>query len=167
VKLPNAWRSSSQSTALDAARLTIRRAAAIDEEPVVELWLRSVRATHDFLTERDVQFFLPQVRDALRSEALELWVASIDDRVVGFMGLAGHGLEALFLDPDCLRAGIGRRLVHHAIRLRGELTVDVNEQNPAARKFYEACGFVLEGRSELDSTGQPFPILHMRRGISP
>jgi putative acetyltransferase len=42
------------------------------------------------------------------------------------------------------------------------LTVDVNEQNPAACRFYEACGFVVEGRSELDSTGRPFPLLHMR-----
>ena len=44
----------------------------------------------------------------------------------------------------------------------GDLTVDVNEQNPAACRFYEACGFVVEGRSELDSTGRPFPLLQMR-----
>jgi putative acetyltransferase len=53
-------------------------------------------------------------------------------------------------------------MVEHARGLRGELTVDVNEQNPAACRFYEACGFVVVGRSELDSTGRPFPLLHMR-----
>jgi len=53
-------------------------------------------------------------------------------------------------------------LVRHAQALKGELLVDVNEQNPAACRFYEACGFVVEGRSELDSTGRPFPLLHMR-----
>ena len=70
-------------------------------------------------------------------------------------------MEALFLAPEFLRRGGGRRLVRHAQELRGELTVDVNEQNPAARQFYEACGFVAEGRSELDSDGRPFPLLHM------
>jgi putative acetyltransferase len=40
--------------------------------------------------------------------------------------------------------------------------VDVNEQNSAARRFYEACGFVVEGRSELDDQGRPYPLLHMR-----
>jgi putative acetyltransferase len=30
-----------------------------------------------------------------------------------------------------------------------------------ARRFYEACGFVVVARSELDSTGRAFPILHM------
>jgi ribosomal protein S18 acetylase RimI-like enzyme len=54
--------------------------------------------------------------------------------------------------------------VAHAQQLRdGDLTVDVNEQNPAARGFYEALGFVVVGRSPLDEGGRPFPVLHMRR----
>ena len=40
--------------------------------------------------------------------------------------------------------------------------MDVNEQNSAARGFYEACGFAVEGRSELDDQGRPYPLLHMR-----
>ena len=32
----------------------------------------------------------------------------------------------------------------------------------AARGFYETCGFVVEGRSELDDQGRPFPLLLMR-----
>jgi putative acetyltransferase len=52
--------------------------------------------------------------------------------------------------------------VDHARALHGELTVDVNEQNAAAVAFYQACGFVNEGRSELDESGRPYPLLHMR-----
>jgi hypothetical protein len=40
--------------------------------------------------------------------------------------------------------------------------VDVNEQNPGVCRFYQACGFVVEGRSELDDAGRPFPLLHLR-----
>jgi putative acetyltransferase len=144
--------------------VTIREACPDDESALVDLWLRSVRATHTFLTEEDIQFFLPLVREALTSEQLEWWVLSSDANIViGFMGLAGNSLEAMFLDPSHLRSGHGRRLVSHARALKGALTVDVNEQNPAARCFYEACGFVVVGRSELDSTGRPFPLLHMRQ----
>jgi hypothetical protein len=32
-----------------------------------------------------------------------------------------------------------------------------------ARGFYDACGFVVVGRSEPDSTGRAFRILHMQR----
>lgn len=140
----------------------IRPGHAADHEALLEVWVRSVRATHTFLTEGDIQFYLPIVRD-LALPHLELWILVADSgELMGFMGLSGSKLEALFLDPPFLRSGGGRQLVEHARRLKGELTVDVNEQNGAACRFYEACGFVLEGRSPTDSTGRPFPLLHLR-----
>jgi putative acetyltransferase len=143
--------------------MNIRPAMPTDREALLEVWLRSVRATHKFLTEEDVQSFLPLVRDYLASDESEFWVlATGAGATMGFMGLTGSKLEALFLAPEFHGQGGGRKLVQHAQQLRGELTVDVNEQNPAACRFYQACGFVVEGRSELDSTGRPFPLLHMR-----
>ena len=143
----------------------IRRARAADYDTLVALWERSVRATHDFLTEADIGALRPLVRDALSDDALELWVLTEKaDVPIGFMGLAGHDIAALFLEPARRGQGSGRRLVAHAQQLRdGDLTVDVNEQNPAARGFYEALGFEVVGRSPLDDGGRPFPILHMRR----
>jgi putative acetyltransferase len=143
--------------------MNIRRAVPADRDILLDIWLRSVRATHAFLSEDDIQLLLPLVRDCLASGELELWVLCCDSEApVGFMGLSGSKMEALFLAPEVHRRGGGRRLVRHAQELRGELTVDVNEQNPGACRFYEACGFVVEGRSELDSTGRPFPLLHLR-----
>jgi putative acetyltransferase len=143
--------------------MTIRRSLAADCDALVDLWVRSVRATHDFLTEDDIAFFLPLVREHALSE-LEVWVlCGIGGILVGFLGLSDSKVEALFLAPEYHRQGGGRRLIRHAEELKGPLTVDVNEQNPAARRFYEACGFVVEGRSELDSMGRPFPLLHMRQ----
>ena len=143
--------------------MNIRRAIPTDRGVLVDIWLRSVRATHTFLSEEDIQSFLPLVRDYLASAESEFWVLCSDSgEPVGFMGLSGSKMEALFLAPEFHGQGGGRRMVRHAQALKGELTVDVNEQNPAARQFYEACGFVVEGRSELDSDGRPFPLLHMR-----
>lgn len=124
-----------------------------------------MRATHDFLTEADIVALRPLVREALSDDALELWVlVEGTDVPIGFMGLAGNDIAALFLEPAYRGQGRGRRLVAHAQERReGELTVDVNEQNPAARGFYEALGFVVVGRSPLDDAGRPFPVLHMRR----
>jgi putative acetyltransferase len=142
---------------------TIREARPSDVRTLVDLWLRSVRATHGFLSEEDIQLLRPQVGEVLVSPQLELWVLCADaNTLIGFMGLSGNSLEAMFLDPEHLRAGHGRRLVEHARGLKGALTVNVNEQNSAALGFYEACGFTVVGRSELDSAGRPFPLLHMR-----
>ena len=130
---------------------------------LVDIWLRSVRATHTFLSEEDIHSLLPPTREYLTSDEPELWVLCADSgAVMGFMGMSGSKLEALFLDSEFRGRGGGRRLVRHAQELHGELTTEVNEQNPTARHFYEACGFVVEGRSELDDQGRPFPLLHMR-----
>jgi putative acetyltransferase len=141
----------------------IRRANPTEREVLVDIWLRSVRATHTFLSEADIQSLLPATRDYLTSDEPELWILCSDSgQVMGFMGMAGSEVEALFLAPEFRGRGGGRRLIRHAQELRGELTVAVNEQNGAARRFYETCGFVLESRSELDDAGRPFPLLHMR-----
>ena len=143
--------------------MEIRRAIPADHEVLLDVWLRSVRATHAFVSDEDVRSMTPQVRDYLASGEPELWVLCDDSgAVMGFMGMSGSKMESLFLAPKFHRRGGGRRLVRHARALHGELTVDVNEQNSAARSFYEACGFVVEGRSELDDQGRPYPLLHMR-----
>ena len=145
--------------------MPIRAAQGTDLETLLRLWERSVRATHSFLAEEDIEFYRPLVREALGTGALELWVLTKDtDEPIGFMGLDGNRIEALFLEPAHRGAGGGRRLVAHAQALRGgTLSLDVNEQNTAARGFYEALGFEVVGRSETDGAGRPFPLLHMQR----
>jgi putative acetyltransferase len=143
--------------------MDIRRAVPADRDILFDVWLRSVRATHTFVSEADIQSFIPLVRDYLASDGPEFWVLCADSgAVMGFMGMSGSKMESLFLAPEFHRRGGGRRLVRHAQELYGELTVDVNEQNPAACRFYESCGFVVEGRSEVDDAGRPYPLLHMR-----
>lgn len=143
--------------------MDIRRAMPKEKEILLDIWLRSVRATHTFVSEADIRSMIPQVRDYLTSGGSEFWVLCDDaGAVMGFMGMAGSKMESLFLAPEFHRRGGGRRMVQHARALYGELTVDVNEQNTAACRFYEVCGFVVEGRSELDEQGRPYPLLHMR-----
>ena len=143
--------------------MDIRRAIPTDREALLDVWLRSVRATHTFVSEENIQSMIPQVRDYLASSAPEFWVLCDDSgAIMGFMGMSGSKMESLFLAPEFHRRGGGRRLVLHAQALHGELTLDVNEQNVAARGFYEACEFVVEGRSELDEQGRPYPLLHLR-----
>jgi putative acetyltransferase len=143
--------------------MNIRRALSTDREVLFDIWLRSIRLTHTFVSEDDIESFMPLVREYLASAETEFWVLCSDHgAVMGFMGMNGHKMESLFLAPEFHRQGGGRQLVRHARALHGHLTVDVNEQNTAARHFYEACGFEVEGRSELDETGRPYPLLHMR-----
>jgi putative acetyltransferase len=143
--------------------MQIRRSLISEAEALSDLWLRSVRATHDFLTEQDISCLLPVVKQIFHSD-LEIWVLCDDEStLMGFLGLSGSSVEALFLAPEYFRQGFGRHLLRYARELKWELTVSVNEQNPAALRFYEACGFVKTGRSEVDGSGRPFPLIHMRQ----
>lgn len=140
------------------------RLAKIEEHPlIVELWERSVRASHLFLNEQDIATLRTLVESEVLKQ-LELWVVASDaDVIMAFMGLSGQNLEALFVDPVYFRTGIGTILLSHAETLKGELRVDVNEQNPTAVQFYLAHGFEITGRSEKDGFGHPFPLLHMQK----
>jgi putative acetyltransferase len=142
--------------------MKIREALPIDRDVLLDIWLRAVRATHTFLTPADIHELLPVVRDVALSE-LELWALCEDDgRLIGFLGLSDAKVEALFIAPEFARQGGGRMLLDHARRLKGTLTVDVNEQNPEGLRFYEACGFAIIGRSEVDQADRQFPLLHLR-----
>ncbi len=141
--------------------LRIREGSATDHALLLDIWLRAVRETHTFLSAVDIDELYPVVRD-LALPQLSLWVLTSGETPVGFMGLDGASVEALFIAPEWSRRGGGRLLLAHARALHGALRVDVNEQNPEARKFYEAQGFSVVGRSELDGGGRPFPLLHMQ-----
>lgn len=140
--------------------MPIRERRRDDNPRLLALWERSVRATHDFLAEADIDALRPQVRDVYL-DAVEIWVFEDADGLAGFVGLADAQVEMLFLEPARRGQGIGTRLLDHARGLRGALTVDVNEHNPQAHGFYRRYGFVDIGRSPLDGQGRPFPLIHM------
>lgn len=135
--------------------MTIRNGGPEDFEELVAIWLRSVRATHAFLSEFDIAQLLPDVREKALP-ALEIWILSKAGKPIGFAGLDGAKLEALFLDPEHLGQRGGRLLVQHARQLKGPLTVEVNEQNPEALNFCVSLGIEVVDRSPLDSAGRPF-----------
>lgn len=140
----------------------IHPVVADDIPRLVEVWEASVRATHHFLSEDDIQFFKPAVREELYG-ALDLaCVRDADGRLAGFVGVAEGKVEALFIHPDLRGRGAGRALLDHAVSVLGGTRVDVNEQNEQAVGFYRRMGFEVEGRSPLDAMGKPFPLLHMR-----
>ncbi|HEX6790029.1 MAG TPA: GNAT family N-acetyltransferase [Candidatus Krumholzibacteria bacterium] len=145
--------------------MRVRRMGAADRAPMLDLWERSVRATHHFLSEDDIVGLRPRVADALASDAVQWWVLeSTAGEPMGFMGFVDPSIEGLFIDPAHFRRGAGTFLVAHAQSLASApLMLDVNEQNPGAVRFYRALGFRVIGRSPTDTAGRPFPLLHMRR----
>lgn len=128
---------------------------------LTDLWEASVRATHHFLTEKDIQNLVPFVKKGL-SGIETLVVVQEGPTPVAFMGIDANKIEMLFVSPESFGKGIGRELVELGITRYGVRYVDVNEQNPQAAGFYRHLGFEVFERTEVDAEGNPFPILKMK-----
>ena len=130
-----------------------------DYEALAGVWERSVRATHHFLKEEDIRHFRERIVGCYFPQ-VELWKYVEGGSICGFVGLSDM-IEMLFVEPAWFRRGIGSRLLTFAVKERGMTRVDVNEQNPGALAFYRAHGFEPVSRSDTDSEGNPFPIIHL------
>ncbi|WP_429233507.1 acetyltransferase [Aeromonas salmonicida] len=140
--------------------MKIEQAKTRDHSTLISFWEASVRATHHFLPEAEIDVLKPLILEHYFA-AVDLVCARDETGIAGFCGVHDGNLEMLFLAPEARGRGIGRLLVAHAISRQGATRVDVNEQNAQALGFYQRMGFVVTGRSPLDGQGKPYPLLHM------
>lgn len=132
---------------------------------LLEVWDNSVRATHLFLSDSEIQSIKKYVPQAL-NEVLHLLIAEDESgRPVAFMGVEAGSLEMLFIAPEERGKGLGKRLIQYGIKNYAVEKLTVNEQNPQAKGFYEHMGFQVYKRTDLDEQGNPYPLLYMRRPV--
>jgi GNAT superfamily N-acetyltransferase len=111
--------------------------------------------------QRRASLALPEYREQLEAhpDAIELpaeqieqgqvIVADLNGRVAGFAAVVGGELDGLFVEPELWRRGIGTALIEeatHEARRRG-FTLSVTA-SPTALRFYEHCGFAVEGEAQ-------------------
>ena len=131
-------------------------------EKLTALWRQSVAQTHTFLTGKDIDEIENYVPQALK-EVEHLVVAQNNGDYLGFMGIEKYRLEMLFLLPQYIGQGVGRKLIEFGIEKYRINEVTVNEQNPKAIGFYEHLGFETYKRTETNEQGRPFPLLYMKK----
>ncbi|HEU0110876.1 MAG TPA: GNAT family N-acetyltransferase [Flavisolibacter sp.] len=139
----------------------IEKATAADYPEIVEVWEASVRETHHFLTEKDIQFFKPLILNEFLKAVDLHCIRNEKASITGFLGVVADKLEMLFVHPSARGQGIGKHLLHFAMEQLHVKKVDVNEQNEQAVGFYKHMGFEVIGRSDFDGMGKPFPLLFM------
>ena len=127
------------------------------------IWEDSVRATHLFLSEAEIQTIKAYVPQALTGVSHLLVAERAQGQPVAFMGIEGPRLEMLFLSPAERGAGLGRQLLEYGIRHYHLQELTVNEQNPQAVGFYRHMGFETYRRTDCDEQGGPYPLLYMKR----
>jgi len=150
-------RSRSPESHTGAPDILIREARTADEARILELL--PLIPQNAGLSDPAKRAAAQRFRESL---ALDVLVAEVDGRAVGFLALSFvpvlSGLRALIddmaVDPKCQRQGIGAALLEAAIqradqRSATHLLVDTSRGDAAAREFYQACGFEAGGIAPL------------------
>lgn len=125
------------------------------------VWEKSVLATHEFLKPQDfeeIRNFL-YTMDFSQFTVYCLWDSK---SLIGFIGIDETKIEMLFLHPDYIGQGLGKKLLQFACSTLNTTFVDVNEQNKSAYEFYLNFGFKTFERTEKDDLGKDYPILKMK-----
>ena len=131
-------------------------------EQLLKIWETSVRATHLFLSEKEIINIRSYVPQALQKVAILIITTNTQGTPIAFMGIENHKIEMLFVDANERVKGIGTKLLQYGIEKYSVNELRVNEQNSIARTFYEKNCFQVYNRTDLDEQGQPYPILFMR-----
>jgi ribosomal protein S18 acetylase RimI-like enzyme len=148
--------------------IRIREAEPKDARAIAEVHVRAWRAayrdqlTDDYLDGMSVEERLEDQRRSLEAPMAgwRTWLAEDEGATVGF-AVTGPSQDAdadqrtgevyaIYLEPDRVGTGAGRRLFEHAIedlRERGfrAATLWVLETNEPARRFYEIAGWKPDG----------------------
>ena len=129
---------------------------------LLKIWEASVRATHLFLSDAEINQIKEYVPQAINQVGYLIIAENDSNTTIAFMGIENSRLEMLFLSPKERGKGIGKQLIQYGIKNYGIQEVTVNEQNPQAVGFYKHLGFETYKRTDCDEEGNPYPLLYMK-----
>ena len=131
-------------------------------EQLIAVWEKSVKATHLFLSENEVEEIKEYIPQALNGVVHLIIAENESGSPAAFMGIEEQKLEMLFISPEERGKGLGRKLLQYGMENYSVSELAVNERNPLAKGFYEHMGFHVYRRTDHDEQGNPYPLLYMK-----
>lgn len=130
---------------------------------LLKIWEDSVRATHKFLSNKEIEQIREYVPQVISSVAHLIVAEDESGKMIAFMGIENQRLKMLFLLSAERGNGIGKQLLQYGMENYKFQELTVNEQNPQAVGFYRHMGFETYKRTDYDEEGNPYPLLYMKK----
>jgi len=131
-------------------------------EQLVKVWKDSVKETHLFLSDVEINNIQKYIPQALTDISHLIITENENGIPIAFMGIDEQKLKMLFIASKERGCGLGKKLIEYGIKEYSINELGVNEQNPQAKGFYERMGFKVYKRTDADEQGMPYPILYMK-----
>ena len=160
----------------------LRRATAGDAAAIAAIQVETWRVAYahafppEYLAGLSVDERLDLWTRTLSGSTFDVFVAELDGRVAGFVSsgpaedeTAPGELFALYVEPAAWGNGAGRALLERAETALREAGFDaavlwVLEDNPRARRLYEAAGWTTDGgRKRLPDGGEAHAVRYRKR----
>jgi RimJ/RimL family protein N-acetyltransferase len=164
--------------------ITIRLAKAVDTSDIAELMAHSLEAVYrDVLPEkyiRETKAKYPTHFNFITDENNTHYVIQADNKTIGITAITPptdddvddncYEIHGVWLHPDYYRQGIGTKamkFIFEIIRNLGKtvIVVRVLEKNINFIKFYEKCGFTVDGKTGTVDVGEAMNYIRMKRDL--
>ena len=126
---------------------------------LLDIWERSVKATHLFLSDGEIENIKEYVPRALMGVENLTVAENEDGQSVAFMGTESGTLEMLFIAPEERGKGLGKRLFRYGIDHLGGKRTGGQRAEPAGKGLLRAHGFSRLQTNGARRTGRPLSAL--------
>lgn len=130
----------------------IRKLQKVDLNEVADIWLKTNRKAHFFISDQYwisnyefVKEMLPQA---------EVYVYEKDKRIQGFVGVRDEYIEGVFVADEMQSQGIGKKLLDYIKAEKIRLQLNVYQKNIRAMSFYQREGFIIQCEKMDEFTGE-------------
>jgi ribosomal protein S18 acetylase RimI-like enzyme len=134
--------------------IAIRRATVDDIEAIATIHIACWRAAYrgilpdEHLDALDLNERIGRWRTWIKAD---VFVAIDENHIIGFSRVKGGEISHVYVHPDHQRGGAGRLLLRAVVDASGgNASLWVLADNHRARAFYEALGFVHDGKRKTD-----------------
>lgn len=130
----------------------IRKFEINELETVMQIWLKTNIATHNFISESYWQENYEPVKKMLPNATI--FVYEENNIILGFIGLSEAYIAGIFIDSKSQSKGIGKALLEYVKKNYTELALQVYKKNSHAIRFYLREGFAVSEEQFDENTGE-------------
>ena len=130
----------------------IRKFEDKDIDVVMQIWKNENIKSHKFIPKEYWENNYNFVRENILNA--EIYIYSIKEKIVGFIGLEKNYIEGIFVDTDNQCTGIGTFLLNKVKESRNNLSLNVYKKNEKAINFYKKNNFIINSENIDKNTNE-------------